>query len=193
VSAADRLRAQKEALRARVRAERDALPAPERARGSGEIAVRLFGLPIVQAARTVMAFSSFGSEVDTGPIIERLTAEGRRLALPRVEGREIVAVAYRPGDPLARAWFGAMEPMASRAIRPGEIDVVVTPGLAFDRRGYRVGYGAGFYDRFLAKTRPDTLRVGICFALQVVAEVPSGRNDRPVDVVVTEREVIRCR
>lgn len=193
MSASNRLRERKKALRTRIRAERDALPAAERARGSRKIAGLLFGLTGLREARTVMVFSSFGSEVDTGPIIERLTAEGRHVALPRVEGREMVAAAHSPGDPLTRAPFGAMEPTDSPAIDPAEIDVVLTPGLAFDRRGYRVGYGGGFYDHFLRKTRPQALRVGICFALQLVDEVPNGKKDRRVDVIVTDAEVIRCR
>ena len=193
MSAPANLRERKKALRARVRAERDAFPAAERARRSEDIARRLFDLPGLLGARTVMVFSSFGSEVETGPIIERLAAEGVLVALPRVEGHRIVAVAYSPGDPLSRASFGAMEPTGSRVIGPKEIDVVVTPGLAFDRRGYRVGYGGGFYDGFLRRTRRDALRVGICFAPQVVDEVPSGGTDRPVRVIVTDEEVIRCR
>jgi 5-formyltetrahydrofolate cyclo-ligase len=193
VSSSDRLRERKKALRARIRAERDALPAAQRARDSRKIADLLFGLPDLRDARTVMVFSSFGSEVDTGPIIERLAAEGRRIALPRVEGREMVAAAHSPGEPLARASFGAMEPAGSPAVGPADIDVIVTPGLAFDRRGHRVGYGSGFYDRFLGKTRRDALRVGVCFTLQLVDEVPSGAKDRPLDVIVTETEVIRCR
>jgi 5-formyltetrahydrofolate cyclo-ligase len=193
VRPADHLPGRKKALRARIRAERDALPPAERTRRSREIARRLFGLPGFQNARTVMVFSSFGSEVDTGPIIERLAAEGRRVALPRVEGRQMVAVIYRPGDPLSRASFGAMEPTDGGAVEPAAVDVIVTPGLAFDRRGYRLGYGAGFYDRFLHRTRRDALRVGICFALQMVAEVPSGPMDRPVHVIVTDEEVIGCR
>jgi 5-formyltetrahydrofolate cyclo-ligase len=64
--------------------------------------------------------------------------------------------------------------------------VVIVPGLAFDRSGHRVGYGRGFYDRFLATLRPDALTVGICFSVQLVDEVPHGQGDRPVDLVMTE-------
>ncbi|MEW6059576.1 MAG: 5-formyltetrahydrofolate cyclo-ligase [Actinomycetota bacterium] len=193
MSAPDHLMGRKKALRARLRAERDAVPPAERTRKSEEIARRLFGLPGILRVRTVMVFSSFGSEVETRPIIERLAAGGVLVALPRVEGRRIVAVAYSPGDPISPAPFGAMEPTGSRVIGPREIDVVVTPGLAFDRRGYRVGYGGGFYDVFLRRMRRDALRVGVCFALQVVDEVPNGPMDRPVHVIVTDEDVVRCR
>ena len=183
----------KRALRDRVRAVRDALTPEERARRSDAAATNLFALPEMNGASTVMTFWSFGSEVDTGLTIRRLADEGRRVVLPRVEGRTIVAVTYRPGDPVTEASFGAMEPTEKDVVPPEAIDVVVAPGLAFDRLGYRVGYGGGFYDRFLRRTRPDAVTVGLCFAVQVVDEVPHRRGDRPMALVVTDEGVIRCR
>ena len=158
---------------------------------SKEVAANVLALPAVADAATVMAFSSFGSEVDTGPIIERLERDGRRVALPRVEGRDIVAVAYRSGDVVKPSSFGALEPAGGEKVAPEEIDVVIVPGLAFDRSGHRVGYGRGFYDRFLGALPPDALTVGICFSVQLVDEVPHGRGDRPVGLVVTEHGVER--
>jgi 5-formyltetrahydrofolate cyclo-ligase len=153
---------------------------------SEDVAGNVLALSAVADATTVMAFSSFGSEVDTGPIIERLERDGRRVALPRVEGRDIVAVAYRSGDQTKPSRFGALEPEGGERVAPEEIDVVIVPGLAFDRFGHRVGYGRGFYDRFIAALRPDALTVGICFSVQLVDEVPHGRGDRSVDMVMTE-------
>jgi len=193
VSSSSDLRASKRALRDQVRALRDALPAHERVRRSEEISRRLFSIEAVAEAATVMAFSSFASEVETKPIIERLVREGRRVALPRVESGEIVAARYRPGEPVRTATFGASEPTGAEILAPEEIDVVVTPGLAFDRRGRRVGYGRGFYDRFLARTGTTTARIGICFSVQLVGDVPYGETDLAVDIVVTEDEVVRCR
>ena len=180
------LKRRKRALRREVRARRDALPPEERERLGQAVARNLLTLPEVRQASTVMAFSSFGSEVDTRPIIEQLARDGRRVVLPRVEGRTIVPVGYRSGDPVKPSSLGALEPAGGDPVRPEEIDVVIVPGLAFDRRGHRVGYGGGFYDRFLGRLRPDALTVGICFSVQVVDEVPHGRGDRPVDLVVTE-------
>jgi 5-formyltetrahydrofolate cyclo-ligase len=185
VSSGD-LKRRKRELRREVRARRDALAPEERERQGEAVARNLLALAEVLQASTVMAFSSFGSEVDTGPIIERLARDGRRVVLPRVEGRTIVPVAYRSGDPVNPSSIGALEPAGGEPVRPEEIDVVVVPGLAFDRRGHRVGYGGGFYDRFLGRLRPDALTVGICFSIQLVDEVPHGRGDLPVDLVVTE-------
>ncbi len=183
----------KRALRRRVRAVRDALSSEERARRSEAVATNLFALPEVSGASTVMAFWSFGSEIDTQPIIRRLADEGRRVALPRVERHQMLAVTYRPGDPVTEASFGAMEPTDGEVVPPEALDVVIAPGLAFDRLGYRVGYGGGFYDRLLRRTRPDAVKVGVCFAVQVVDEVPHRRGDWHVDLVVTDEGAFRRR
>jgi 5-formyltetrahydrofolate cyclo-ligase len=185
-----RLRAEKQALRREIRARRDAMPPEERASRSSAIADRVLTLPEVATARTVMLFSSFGSEVDTAPIVDRLVGDGRTVLLPRVEDGDIVAVPWRPGEPLRPGAFGAGEPVGDAA-DPAEIDLVLTPGLAFDRRGNRIGYGGGNYDRFLGRVRRGVPAIAIAFATQIVPAVPAVRADRPVDAVVTEDEVIR--
>ena len=87
--------------------------------------------------------------------------------------------------------FGAHEPEAGRVLDPAELDVVATPGVAFDRAGGRVGYGGGFYDRFLPLT--PALRVAVAFGVQLVdGPVPGASFDLPVDAIVTETETIRC-
>ena len=89
--------------------------------------------------------------------------------------------------------FGAMEPAEGRALDVAELDLVVVPGVAFDRSCGRVGYGGGYYDRLLDKRREGVAAIAIAFALQIVDRVPSGAIDRRIDGVVTEVEVIRCR
>jgi 5-formyltetrahydrofolate cyclo-ligase len=153
---------------------------------------RLLALPEVEGARSVLAFWSFGSEVETGPLIDRLHDAGTRVALPRLEDGEVVPVAYVPGDPVAPTPFGAREPTGPGLAGAEEMDLVITPGVAFDRSGARVGYGGGFYDRLLTRTRPGVPAVAVAFGLQVVDEVPQGRTDRRVDAIVTEDHVIRC-
>jgi 5-formyltetrahydrofolate cyclo-ligase len=139
-----------------------------------------------------MAFWSFGSEVDTAPLIERLHTAGKRVVLPRVEAGEVVAVVYEAGDEVAAAVFGAMEPTGSTVVEPEDVDLVITPGVAFDREGRRIGYGGGFYDRFLPRTRPGTPAVAVGFSLQVLDEpLPAASFDRRVDAIVTQDEVIR--
>ncbi len=186
-----RLKQRKRALRREMLVRRDAMPERDRAERSGRIAERLLELPELASARTVMAFSSFGSEVDTGPILEGLVARGVRLALPRISAGEIEAVGYRPGAAVTIAAFGALEPTAGSVLADAQLDAVVTPGVAFDLRGFRVGYGGGYYDRLFPRTRPDAFRVAIGFAIQVVEAVPRGPADLPVDALVTEERVTR--
>ena len=188
-----RLKQAKRALRREILERRDALPADERAGKSLAIADRLLALPELAAARTVMAFWSFGSEVATPPLLERLHARGVQLALPRIEGNEVVAAWYRPDELMSETPFGAMEPAEAEALPPDALDVVVVPGIAFDRQGNRVWYGGGFYDRLSLRLRPDAFAVAIAFALQLVDAAPSGGADRRVAAIVTEGEVIRCR
>lgn len=188
------LKLAKRAIRSEVRSRRDEMPPEERGRASDLIRERsLREIERLDHAGTVMVYWSFGSEVTTEGLIEALIRSGRKVAMPRVTDGELEPRAYRPGDAVSETTFGAKEPVGGEVLHPDDIDVIVVPGLAFDRRGYRVGYGGGFYDRLLSRTRPDAVRMGFCFAIQVVERVPSGSFDLPVDMIVTESETIRCR
>ena len=186
------LKKAKRALRREVLARRDAMPASERARAGATIVERFVALSEVVDARTVMAFWSFGSEVDTGPLLDALAARGVTLVLPTIEDGRLEPRRWAPGDPLEETWFGAREPVTGAPVDPATIDVVAVPGVAFDRAGGRVGYGGGFYDRFLGRARPDTSRVAVAFACQLVEEpVPAASFDLRIDALVTEAEVLR--
>jgi 5-formyltetrahydrofolate cyclo-ligase len=186
------LKKAKREVRRAVLAARDALPAADRARRDRAIAERFLSLPEVRDARTVMAFWSFGSEVSTGPLLAALDAAGGRTALPRIVEGELEVRAFAPGDAVTPTSFGAMEPVDGEVLRPADVDVVCVPAVAFDRTGRRLGYGGGFYDRFL-KRAEGAARVGVAYDVQVVAEdLPSGRFDLRVDAIATETETIRC-
>jgi 5-formyltetrahydrofolate cyclo-ligase len=186
-----RLAEAKTALRERMRAARAAIPEAERARRSAEVARQVLELPEAAGAGRVFTFLSFGSEVSTAPLIERLRGRGAAIAVPVVEAGRMEAVDLPPGAALVPSGYGAMEPAERVPAPPPAIDLVVAPGLAFDRRGRRLGYGGGYFDAFLPRLRPGTPVVGVCFAEQVVDEVPAGEGDRAVHVVVTDAEVIR--
>ena len=187
------LKKAKRDIRRRVLVARDALSAAERERRGALIVEGLLALPEVAAAQTVLAFWAFGSEVPTRPLLEALHGRGVRVVLPRIVEGDLELRSYEPGDPVTGTAFGAMEPTDGAVAPPIEIDVVCTPAVAFDRRGARVGYGGGYYDRLFARTRADALRVGMAFALQVLdEELPRGHFDQLVDAVVTEAGTIRC-
>jgi len=187
------LKRAKREIRRRVIAARDAMSAADRAAAGELVADRLLGLPEVAEAGIVMAFSSFGSEVPTDPLIARLCDRGVTVGLPKIVERELEVRSFRPGDPTTATSFGALEPTDGALIEPATIDVIVTPAVAFDRTGRRIGYGGGFYDRFFSLTGSTAVRVGVGTGLQVVAEdLPSGHFDLRVEVIVTPDEVIRC-
>jgi 5-formyltetrahydrofolate cyclo-ligase len=172
---------------------RSSLDPKDRGRLVRRIEERLVAIPEFVTAGSVLLFYSFGSEVATGGLVDQARARGKRVLLPYVEAETLEAAEFVPGDELVPTTYGAKEPAGRRAIQPAEIDLVVTPGLAFDRRGRRLGYGGGFYDRYLGRLSPGATRVAIGFSFQVVDEVPAGPGDEPVHLVVTEAETIDCR
>jgi 5-formyltetrahydrofolate cyclo-ligase len=177
-----------------MRKTRAAIPSEERARLGSEIEDRVLSLPQVGRASTVLIFYSFGSEVPTAGIAARLASGGARVLLPFLEEGTMAAAEFAPGTEgnLVRTTYGPKEPAGRIPVPADEIDVVVAPGLAFDREGHRLGYGGGHYDRYMNELRPDAVRIGIAFHPLVVPNVPHGSDDEPLDLVVTDREVIRC-
>jgi 5-formyltetrahydrofolate cyclo-ligase len=184
------LKRAKRRIRREVLAERDAASTTVRQEWGQRVAERFLALPEIRRATTILLFWSFGSEVPTRPLIDRLHERGVTVALPRIEGAELVPVRYVPGDPTTLTSFGAEEPVGGVRLDPSAIDVVGVPGVAFDRRGRRIGYGGGYYDRFLRGLRAFT--VGLAFELQVLDEdLPGGSFDLAVDAIVTEDGTVR--
>ncbi|MDE6558181.1 MAG: 5-formyltetrahydrofolate cyclo-ligase [Clostridia bacterium] len=133
-------------------------------------------------------YYSYGAEADTHGLISRLLAAGKEVYLPRVEGKAIVPVKY-DGDEnaLMPNRYGINEP-AGQAF-DGAIDVCVTPLLAVNSRGFRLGYGGGFYDRYFA-ANPDIIRAGLGYFLQLTDELEEEELDEPLDLFVCERGII---
>ncbi|MDQ3990824.1 MAG: 5-formyltetrahydrofolate cyclo-ligase [Actinomycetota bacterium] len=181
----------KEDLRVRMRVVRSRIPVGERATRAASARRRLLDLPEVRAARVTLLFYSFGSEIATSDLLLDLLAAPKRLLLPYLDAGTMEAAEVRPGDVLAHSDYGPREPSIRDPVSPDVVDLVIAPGLAFDRQGYRLGYGGGHYDRYLARVRADCIRVGIGFAEQVVPVVPAEPADQRLDLVVTDREVIR--
>jgi 5-formyltetrahydrofolate cyclo-ligase len=140
---------------------------------------------VIPVDAVVMTYVAIRSEVELAPLVA--TRRAGMTVLPRVEGDRLVAALS--DTELVVSSFGVPEP-AGEPVDLASIDVVCLPGLAFDRDGRRLGYGAGFYDRFLPLLRPDTLTIGVGFSVQLVDEVPVDSHDRLVDLIVTEEGVI---
>lgn len=129
-------------------------------------------------------YNSFGTETDTHKLIRRLISLKKIVCIPRVEGDKMVAVPY--SDKIKISRFGILEPYGDEY--RGDIDVAIMPLLAVDCKGARLGYGGGYYDKFLRDK--DILKVGYCFDFQVIDEVPSFNHDVKVDMIITEKRVI---
>jgi 5-formyltetrahydrofolate cyclo-ligase len=181
---------EKAELRARMRALRAAVPAEERLRLARAVEDRLFALPDMRAADTVLLFYSFGSEVETSGMADRVHAERKRLLLPYLEADRMEAGEVLPDDELVPSAYGPREPARRVAVDPAEVGVVVAPGLAFDREGYRLGYGGGHYDRYLQRMGSRAVRIGIGFAGQLVPRVPREAADERLDLIVTDAEIV---
>jgi 5-formyltetrahydrofolate cyclo-ligase len=189
------LRAAKDLLRERVAASLRALPGGEAARLGRLAAGRLAGLDEFRAARRVLLYAALPDEVDTRGLFETVLASGRELYLPVCHPELCDMDAVRVADPardLVRRHFGILAPRRGLPKRdPAEMDLVVIPGRAFDRSGRRLGRGWGTYDHFLARAGERPVRAGLALGIQLVAEVPAGRYDQRVGLVVTELEVLR--
>jgi 5-formyltetrahydrofolate cyclo-ligase len=184
----------KEELRKRVAALRRALTSEVRAQYSLLACRRLLELECMQRAQVVSAYMPLRFELSTDHALSALFAAGKQVALPRVDPlTNLLSLhAYRPEDELFESAFMVREPRAdSPEIVPQDVDVVLVPGLAFDAAGQRLGYGQGFYDRLLGSMR--AVRIGLAFDFQMLVEVPSFAHDLPVDYVVTDKRVLRCK
>jgi 5-formyltetrahydrofolate cyclo-ligase len=147
-------------------------------------------------ARTIMCFVNFGSEMDTSLIINRALKDGKRVAVPIAvhETKELIPSVITTMDELEPGYFNILTPKEEfiRPIEPDEIDVVLVPGVAFDHHGYRVGYGGGFYDRFLPRLKRDAKRIAIGFSLQILDQVPRESFDLPVEMIISEKGLLPC-
>jgi len=179
----------KAALRAETLARRAAIPADERARAAEAVAGVGAELVGRLRPRRVSVFVAIRGEIETAPLMARLHAIGVPLCLPVIARKDapLVFRAWTPGEPLETRRFGLLEP--GDAAEEVEPDLLFAPLAAFDARGFRLGYGGGFYDRTLEKLRASrpTTAVGLAFAAQEVARVPTDAYDQRLDGLLTER------
>ncbi len=180
----------KNALRQQARAAREAWEERYLQRADSAIARRILEMEIWRAADTVFTYISIGREVDTRTLIEAALAQGKRVCAPRcIRKGRMEARRIRSIRELVPASFGLLEPPESVAlVRPGEIDLILVPCLAADNAGYRLGYGGGYYDRFLAGAKG--VSICLCRERALWESVPRDAHDARVDFVVTEAGTI---
>jgi 5-formyltetrahydrofolate cyclo-ligase len=183
----------KKDLRDRMKKRRAGIPREEKERMSAEIISKLLALDEYKQATILLTYVPLPSEVNTYPLIEQALADGKRVAVPRcVEGKCHMEFYFIHGvNELEKGSFNLLEPRPRRErLYTGHSGFCALPGLAFDRTGARLGYGCGYYDRFLQKFKGIT--AGVCFSpLLSDTQLPTGRYDIPANIVLTDREVIR--
>ena len=179
-------------LRGTAKARRTALSDAFRQDGAARLAALDLVAILGPSPRVVSAFRSMGEELDTGPLLSRLATLGYQLCLPVMQGRAkpLVFREWSPGDTMATAIWGIQEPTADKAVL--QPDVVLAPLLAFDRAGWRLGYGGGFYDRTLRglREKKPVRIIGLAFAEQEVDAVPHLEYDERLDAVLTPQGLV---
>ena len=176
----------KQDFRAHFAAVRGGILPEKRAEKSLKLSEKFLSLPEFKNADTVMLYMSFRSEVETAGIIGAVLASGKRLVLPKckVGMNEIIPCIVENLNELKEGSYGILEPDGSKVCDKSEIDIVAVPALAFDRENFRLGYGGGYYDRFLKNF--SGFSVGLCFSETLTDKLPRGEFDICVNKVLTD-------
>jgi 5-formyltetrahydrofolate cyclo-ligase len=183
----------KSRIRKDIQDNRDRLDKTSRKEKSFLIAKRLKGLDKYRYSSNILAYYPFRSEIDTRMIIKDALDCGKEVALPRVgaEGLDLYYIKDLSED-LEPGSYDIMEPIPSRCrpAEPHKMDIVIVPGVGFDRKHNRLGYGGGFYDRLLAGIPRSVPRIALAFDLQVLDEIPVSGHDLKIDILITESQTI---
>lgn len=188
----------KSVIRKNIIALREQLAPGTRALHSAAITERLLQLPEYQRAGAVLGYMNFGAEFASELWIQQVLADGKRLALPRVNHHTNLLDLYWVDDlenQLVPGLWGIREPIVERCERlntPNEVEFALLPGVAFSTTGARLGYGRGFYDKLLERMIDRPVLAGAAFTLQIVEHIPQEATDVKVEWIITEQETIAC-
>lgn len=178
----------KATLRAHILAERKQLSADDQRRASLAICHQVLRVLQNKPFSTVLLYSTIRNEVDCSLIAQHLHREGKQLFLPRIDGNNMVPASYVPNQPLVPGSFAILEPTDSTP--PPPMDIVLVPCVACDKDKNRLGYGKGFYDRFLANNPYILLRIGLCYDFQIVDHIPTAPHDIPLDAIISDKRIL---
>ncbi len=156
----------------------------------------LISSELYKKASNIMSYVSFNNEVNTHKFIAKAIEDGKKISVPYINNKNKVMLPCLIHDinELVPGYFGILSPDPNRLklIDEKSIDLVIVPGAVFDKNGYRIGYGGGYYDKFLPLLRKDTSTIGLAFSFQVIDKVPFEKYDIPVDFIITEKDFIEC-
>lgn len=173
----------KKALRKWIREKKTAMSQVEIEKASRELCDRFLQSEQYRQAKTVYGYLPYNQEVRTIPILERALLDGKRIAIPKIYGDEMKFIFMTDLSLVELGYKGIPEPKADAPVADDPTALVLMPGLAFDKQGRRIGYGGGFYDKFLAK-EPEHPTVALCYAFQMVDSLEIEEYDIPVDCVL---------
>ena len=187
---------QKKLIRTSILEKRNSLSTEEIKKAELLIIDNLIKLDQFIQSQNVFCYLSFRSEVPTYDIISNCQEQGKSVYIPMCvnETKEMIISLYDHDVKLAASNYGVQEPtketikIADREL----LDIAIMPGAVFDKNGYRVGYGMGYYDKFFAHTKKKIYKIALAFSFQIVEEVPTDDFDIPVDCIVTEQGIIMC-
>ena len=187
----------KKSLRKEILAKRNIMDAIEKEEKDRKILDEFYESNYYREAKNIFIYISYDSEVNTKGIIKKALRDNKKIYVPRTEfkTRLMDAVEITSLNNLIESEYGILEPSVEEPhIDPNEIDLIVVPGVAFDRNGGRMGYGAGFYDRYFKKINEDNMKKVIKLALaydfQILEKIPMNEQDVPVNYIITETKFI---
>lgn len=173
----------KKELRRQIREQKRAMTQEEISCASARLAEQFFQTEQYAKASVIYGYLPYNQEVDTLPILRRALRDGKRVAVPKVYGDTMNFIYLDDLSQVAPSSMGIPEPVADAPIARDETALVLMPGLAFDQKGNRMGYGGGYYDKFLAQ-EPNHPTVALCYDFQMVDVIPTDTYDIPVDLVI---------
>lgn len=173
----------KQELRRAIRERKRAMTEEEIVERSNALAEKFYNSPAYQAASTIYGYLPYNQEVRTVPMLQRALDEGKRVAVPKVYGEEMRFIYLEDLTQVSKGYAGIPEPIADAPVADDKRALVLMPGLAFDPQGHRIGYGGGFYDKFLAK-EPHHPTLALCYEFQMQAHLDTEEFDIPVDTVL---------
>ena len=185
----------KAGIRKELLSKRDNIPPVVRSVKNKMVLERMLSLEEFRNAGTIFFFASFKTEVDTTEMIKSSLTSGKRVLLPKVDKdrHELLLYEIRDFGELAPGFMGIPEPPVSeKQMNINDADIVIIPGAGFDSSGNRIGYGGGYYDRLLSGLQKQSLIIAPAFEEQVVDAIPSEPHDIRIQMIVTDRRVIRC-
>ena len=173
----------KQELRRAIRERKRAMTEEEIVERSNALAEKFYHTPAYQAASTIYGYLPYNQEVRTVPMLQRALDDGKRVAVPKVYGDEMRFIYLEDLTQVSKGYAGIPEPIADVPVAEDKQALVLMPGLAFDPQGHRIGYGGGFYDKFLAK-EPHHPTLALCYEFQMQAHLDTEEFDIPVDTVL---------